>query len=192
MTVKPYLYPALISFIIFYWPASLKADSIPFREIYTILGDFNVSTVKFAGVVDDSVAGKSIPQVIKLKIEGSSHCNVKFLAMNNTRVLTFKYLIKLYGGGIKDSSCNSALEYIWTPKNKYSGPNEQDTHILEIGPMIKYDDGKRFEKYFIVLVDVKSKAKRTSTGRITGYFPSYSKIKIELDKDWFKSQNTSY
>ena len=44
--------------------------------------------------------------------------------------------------GILDNACNSTLEYIWTPRNKFSGPNEQDTHILEIGPMIKHDDLK--------------------------------------------------
>jgi hypothetical protein len=60
MTFKPYLYTALISFLIFYWPASLKAESIPFREIYSILGDFHVNTVKFEGIVDGSVAGKSL------------------------------------------------------------------------------------------------------------------------------------
>lgn len=192
MTFKAYLYPALISFILFYWPASLKAESIPFREIYSIFGDFNVNTVKFEGIVDGSIAGKSIPEAIKLTIEGSSHCNVKFLAMNNTRVLTFKYMLKLYGEMILDNSCNSALEYIWTPRNKFSGPNEQETHILEIGSMIKYDDGERFEKYFIVSVDVKNRAKRTATGRITGYYSSYSNINIELDKKWIKSQNTYY
>jgi len=192
MTFKPYLYPVLISFLIFYWSAPLKAESIPFREIYSILGDFHVNTVKFEGIVDGSVAGKSIPEAIKLTIEGSSHCHVKFLAMNNTRVLTFKYLIKLYGDGIQDNACNNSLEYIWTPRNKFSGPNEQDTHILEIGPMIKYDDGKRFEKYFIVSVDVNNRAEKTVTGRITGYYSSYSNIKIELDKEWIKSQNTYY
>ncbi|MBU2969878.1 hypothetical protein KO527_11015 [Pseudoalteromonas sp. C2R02] len=190
MTFKPCLYTALTLFLTLYCSTPLKAESIPFKEIYAILGDFNVSTVKYEGVVDGSVAGQSVPEAIKLTIEGSSHCNVKFLAMNNTRVLTFKYLIKLYGGGILDNSCNNALEYIWTPTSKFSGPNEQDTHILEIGPMIKYDDGKRFEKYFIVSVDVNNRAKRTSTGRITGYYPSYSNIKIELDKEWIKSQNT--
>ena len=106
------------------------------------MGDFHVNTVKFEGVADGSVAGKSTTEAIKLTIEGSSHCNVKFLAINNTRVLTFKYLVKLYGEEILDNACNSTLEYIWTPRNKFSGPNEQDTHILEIGPMIKYDDLK--------------------------------------------------
>jgi hypothetical protein len=192
MTFKPYLYTALTLFLTLYCSAPLKAKSIPFRDIHSILGDFHVNTVKFEGIVDGSVAGKSTPEAIKLTIEGSSHCNVKFLAMNNSRVLTFKYMLKLYGEMILDNSCNSALEYIWTPRNKFSGPNEKDTHILEIGPMIKYDDGKRFEKYFIISVDVKNLAKRTPADRITGYYPSYSNIKIELDKDWFKSQNTSY